>query len=78
MAETTLKTVYCVYFDSYRFLPEIVAAYTDEKEAYAHVLARAREDGYETLEAYEMARADEELQDWYTVVEVPVPAKFVD
>lgn len=78
MPETTPKIVYCVYFDSYRLLPEIVAAYTDEKEAYAHVLARAREDGYETLEAYEMARADEELQDWYTVVEVPVLTKFVD
>lgn len=78
MPKTTPKTVYCVYFDSYHMLPEIVAAYTDEKEAYAHVLARAREDGYETLEAYEMARADEELQDWYTVVEVPVLTKFVD
>lgn len=78
MAETPLKTVYCVYFDSFRFLPEIVAAYTDEKEAYAYVLARAHEDGYETLESYEMARANEEVQDWYTVVEVPVLTEFVE
>lgn len=72
------ETVYCVYFDSYRLLPEIVCAYTTEEEARAHVLARAHEEGYGTLDAYYEARDREELHDWYTVVEVPVLTEFVD
>ena len=73
-----LNTVYAVYFDSYRMIPEIVCAYTTKTEATAHVLARAHEEGYETLESYYEAREREELQDWYTVVEVPVLTVFVE
>lgn len=73
-----LKTVYAVYFDSYRMLPEIVCAYTTEEEANAHVLARAHEEGYETLDAYYAARDAEEVEDWYTVIEVPVLTEFVE
>lgn len=73
-----LSTVYAVYFDSYRMIPEIICAYTTEEEATAHVLARAHEEGYDTLESYYEAREHEELQDWYTVVEVPVLTEFVE
>ena len=73
-----LNTVYAVYFDSLRLMPEIVCAYTTEAEAKAHVLARAHEEGYETLESYYEACEREEVQDWYTVVEVPVLTEFVE
>ena len=72
------NVVYAVYFDSYRLIPEIVCAYTTEEEATAHVLARAHEDGYETLESYYEARETGEVRDWYTVVEVPVLTEFVE
>lgn len=72
------NTVYAVYFDSYRMLPEIVCAYTTEEEATAHVLARAHEEGYETLESYLNACENGEVQDWYTVIEVPVLTEFVE
>ena len=72
------NTIYAVYFDSLRLMPEILCAYTTEEEAKAHVLARAHEEGYETLESYYEAREREELSDWYTVIEVPVLTVFVE